>query len=103
MSSHIIKYLSSREGANTVSFDIKKIYTENPYVDEMVYYTKLLAAGTVLKMQEVADNSENDVNLAKPWVNIVIPTNTRKINKPKLKNFWLGAIIDEITFFITTF
>lgn len=58
MSSHIIKYLSSREGANTVSFDIKKIYTENPYVDEMVYYTKLLAAGTVLKMQEVADNSE---------------------------------------------
>lgn len=42
-----------------MSFDIKKIYTENPYVDEMVYYTKLLASGTVLKMQEIADNSES--------------------------------------------
>lgn len=41
-----------------MSFDIRKIYTENPYVDEMVYYTKLLAAGTVLKMKDLADNSE---------------------------------------------
>lgn len=48
-----------------MSFDIKKIYTENPYVDEMVYYTKLLAAGTVLKMQDSADNSETLESLQK--------------------------------------
>ncbi len=41
-----------------MSFEIKKIYTENPYVDEMVYYTKLLAAGTTLKMQDEADRNE---------------------------------------------
>lgn len=41
-----------------MSFEIKKIYTENPYVDEMVYYTKQLSIGTVLKMQDRADNNE---------------------------------------------
>lgn len=41
-----------------MSFEIKKVYTENPYVDEMVYYTKLLAAGTTLKMQDEADRNE---------------------------------------------
>ena len=53
--------------------------------------------------EKVADNSENDVNLATPCVNIVIPTSTRNISKPKLKNFRFGTTIDEITFFITTF
>ena len=41
-----------------MSFEIKKIYTENPYVDEMVYYTKLMGLGTVLKMKQEADNAE---------------------------------------------
>ena len=41
-----------------MSFEIKKIYTDNPYVDELVYYTKQLGIGTVLKMQSVADNNE---------------------------------------------
>lgn len=41
-----------------MSFEIKKIYTENPYVDEMVYYTKLMGLGTVLKMKQVADSYE---------------------------------------------
>lgn len=41
-----------------MSFEIKKIYTDNPYVDEMVYYTKILALGTVLKMQDLADKGE---------------------------------------------
>ena len=41
-----------------MSFEISKIYTENPYVDEMVYYTKTLAMGTVLKMQQQADDNE---------------------------------------------
>lgn len=41
-----------------LSFEIKKIYTDNPYVDELVYYAKLLSMGTVLKMQQTADNNE---------------------------------------------
>ena len=41
-----------------MSFEIKKIYTDNPYVDEMVYYSKLMGIDTVLKMQSVADNNE---------------------------------------------
>ena len=41
-----------------VSFEINKIYTDCPYVDEMVYYSKLLGIGTVLKMQSVADRYE---------------------------------------------
>ena len=41
-----------------MSFEIKKIYTENPYVDEMVYYTKLMGIGTTLKMQNLADSKE---------------------------------------------
>lgn len=41
-----------------MSFEIKKIYTDNPYVDEVVYYTKLMALETVLKLQNLADNYE---------------------------------------------
>lgn len=41
-----------------MSFEIKKIYTDNPYVDEMVYYTRKLGIDTVLKMQDVADRNE---------------------------------------------
>lgn len=41
-----------------LSLDIKKIYTDNPYVDEMVYYTKLLGLNTILKDKQKADDSE---------------------------------------------
>lgn len=41
-----------------MSFEIKKIYTENPYVDEMVYYTKLMGIDTTLKMKNLADSKE---------------------------------------------
>lgn len=41
-----------------MSFEINKVYTDNPYVDEMVYYTKLLGLGTVLKLKDLADNNE---------------------------------------------
>ena len=41
-----------------MSFEVKKIYTDNPYVDEMVYYTKIMGLGTVLKMQDLADKGE---------------------------------------------
>ena len=46
-----------------MSFKINKIYTDNPYVDEMVYYTKLLAADTVLKLKDRADHSETAESL----------------------------------------
>ena len=46
-----------------MSFKINKIYTDNPYVDEMVYYTKLLAVDTVLKMKDLADNAETAESL----------------------------------------
>lgn len=41
-----------------MSFEIKKIYTDVPYADEIVYYTKLMAVNTTLKMKDRADNSE---------------------------------------------
>ena len=41
-----------------MSFEIKKIYTDNPFVDEMVYYSRLMGIETVLKMQAVADRNE---------------------------------------------
>ena len=46
-----------------MSFEISKIYTDNPYVDEMVYYTRLMSMGTVLKMQELADNNETEESI----------------------------------------
>ena len=41
-----------------MSFEIQKVYTENPYVDEMVYYTRLMSMDTVLKMEEEALKNE---------------------------------------------
>ena len=46
-----------------MSFKIDKIYTDNPYIDELVYYTKILAANTVLKMQDAADKYETEESL----------------------------------------
>ena len=46
-----------------MSFEISKVYTDNPFVDELIYYTKLLCTGTVLKMKELADNSETAQSL----------------------------------------
>ena len=37
-----------------MSYTVSKIYTDNPYVDELVYYTKTLALGTVLKNEQQA-------------------------------------------------
>ena len=41
-----------------MSIDIKKVYSDNPYVDELVYYTMQLGIGTVLKLQQQADANE---------------------------------------------
>lgn len=38
--------------------DITKIVTENPLIDELVYYSKIMALGTILKMDSEADKYE---------------------------------------------
>lgn len=45
-------------GDTSMSLDIKMNYTENPYIDIIVYYTQLLGIDTVLKMQEQAELHE---------------------------------------------
>ena len=41
-----------------MAIDIKKIYSDNPYVDELVYYTMQLGIGTTLKLKDKADECE---------------------------------------------
>lgn len=53
-----------------MSFEIKKIYTDNPYVDEMVYYTRLMSMDTVLKMQDLADKGETVESLKRAGIYI---------------------------------
>lgn len=37
-----------------MSYEVQRIYTDNPFVDELVYYTKLLSIGTILKNEQQA-------------------------------------------------
>src|SRR5574344_2284432 len=37
---------------------IKRLYTENPFVDSLLYYSKLLAYNTVIKLDKEANNAE---------------------------------------------
>lgn len=57
-------------------FEIKKVYTNNPYVDEMVYYSKLMGLDTVLKMQAVADRCETVESLKAAGIFISCVENT---------------------------
>ena len=41
----------------------KKVLTENPFVDEIVYATKILTAGTVLKDQDEADQYDSETDI----------------------------------------
>lgn len=41
-----------------MSSDFKITYTDNPYIDIIVYNTKMLGIDTILKMQDVADANE---------------------------------------------
>lgn len=41
-----------------MAIDIKKVYSDNPYVDELVYYTMQLGIGTTLKLKDRADENE---------------------------------------------
>ena len=43
----------------------KKIYTDNPFVDSLLYYVKILAYGSVIKLQSMADKAETDSSLTK--------------------------------------
>lgn len=47
-----------------MSFKIDQVYTENPFVDIIVYNAKLLGINTILKMKDVADNNETAESLA---------------------------------------
>lgn len=42
-----------------MSKEIKKVYSDNPYVDELVYYALQLGMGTVLKLKFKADENES--------------------------------------------
>lgn len=63
-----------------MSFEIDKIYTDNPYVDEMVYYTKLMGIDTVLKMQDIADKNEDLESLKRAELYISCIENTVTFN-----------------------
>lgn len=41
-----------------MAYKVERIYTENPFVDEIVYTTKILAMGTVLKNEQEALKNE---------------------------------------------
>ena len=46
-----------------MSLKIDQVYTDNPFVDIIVYNAKLLGINTVLKMKDVADNNETAESL----------------------------------------
>lgn len=85
-----------------MSFEIKKIYTENPYVDELIYYTKLMGLDTVLKMQKVADNAETVESLKAAGIYIACIEGTAifeqftKIPQTKTKTIVLDGVESEI-------
>lgn len=63
-----------------MSFEITKIYTENPYVDEMVYYTRLMSVDTVLKLKDVADRNETLSSLKESGIYITCVEGLAKFN-----------------------
>lgn len=85
-----------------MSFEIKKIYTENPYVDELIYYTKLMGLDTVLKMQKAADNAETVESLKAAGIYIACIEGTAifeqftKIPQTKTKTIVLDGVESEI-------
>lgn len=46
-----------------MAYQIEQVYTENPYIDVLVYNAKLLGIDTVLKMKDVADANEDEESL----------------------------------------
>ena len=42
---------------------INKTYTSNPFVDYLLYYTKLLAFGSVVKDDDTADRNETEASM----------------------------------------
>lgn len=83
-------------------FQIKKVYTENPYVDELIYYTKLMGLDTVLKMQQVADNAETVESLKAAGIYIACVEGTAifeqfsSIPQTKTKTIVLDGVETEL-------
>lgn len=50
---------------NKLEYEVEKIYSDNPYMDELIYYTKQLALGTILKNEQEALNKETTESLRK--------------------------------------
>lgn len=42
---------------------IKKIYTDNPFIDSLLYFIKILAYGSVIKFQKEADSKETTTSM----------------------------------------
>lgn len=83
-----------------MSFEIKKVYTDSPYVDEMVYYSKQMGIDTVLKLQSVADRYETVESLKAAGLYISCVENTATLAIfPKITVSALNAagIIDPAT------
>ena len=59
-----------------MAFTISQIYSENPYADIVVYYTKLLGIDTVLKMKDTADQNETEESLQNADLYIACMENT---------------------------
>lgn len=57
--SHSINNIFTKKGDTTLSsIEISKTYTNNPFIDYLLYYTKLLSFGSVIKNEEEAMKNE---------------------------------------------
>ena len=59
-----------------MAFKIEEVYTDNPFVDVVVYNAKLLGINTVLKMKAVADQNETEESLKNADLYIACMENT---------------------------
>ena len=57
-------------------FSITKTYSDNPFIDDMLYYVKILAFGSVVKNMQLADNAENEESLKQADILIMCTENT---------------------------
>lgn len=46
-----------------MAYNVKMVYSENPFADIVIYYAKVLGLDTVLKMKDVADQNETEESL----------------------------------------
>ena len=63
-----------------MSIEIKKVYSDNPYIDELIYYVKQLGINTTLKLSQKADDNETLDILRKANIYISCIEGTVKLN-----------------------